>query len=227
GMPQEILYRFDIVGFDPRGVGASTGVTCIGDVTPGSGSLQQCISSAGDYLSYLGTPNVARDLDKIREAVGDAKLNYLGYSYGTALGGVYADMFPDHIRTMVLDGSVDPAAGNVNTTKEYGDDFYAEQDFDGTVDIFLKLCDATKGCALGPDAQDALDKVRADVASLPVAYFAGTKSVSKSELDDIIVESMYTVGFWPFLAIALDDAATATPPRSPRSPATWSSATRP
>ncbi|MCU1396378.1 MAG: putative tripeptidylaminopeptidase [Ilumatobacteraceae bacterium] len=206
-MPQQILDRFDIVGFDPRGVGASTGVSCNGDVTPGSSSLRQCIASTGDYLSYLGTPNVARDLDMIRAAIGDAKLSYLGYSYGTALGGVYADMFPGHIRALVLDGSVDPAAGKVNTTKHYGDDFYAEQDFDGTVAIFVKLCDATTDCALGPDAQAMLDKVRGDVAKLPVAYFSGTKSVSASDLDDIIVESMYTVDDWPFLAIALNDAA--------------------
>ncbi len=75
---------------------------------------RSCVDGSGDLLPYLGSPNVARDMDQIREAVGDAQLTYLGYSYGTALGAVYAQMFPDHVRALVLDGPVDPAAGEFN-----------------------------------------------------------------------------------------------------------------
>ncbi len=107
-LPENLKARFDLVGFDPRGVGASTPVDCVGDdakdaeadldPTPDtpdeitaivdrlSASAKACAEAQGDLLPYVGTMNVARDLDRLREAVGDEKLTYLGFSYGTSLG---------------------------------------------------------------------------------------------------------------------------------------------
>ncbi len=123
--------RFDLVSWDPRGVGASTAVTCGGSTDalvqsdPDPDTLDEqmaldnaaaaivsdCATTAGDLLDHLGTADVARDLEAIRLALGDEPLNYIGFSYGTSIGQQYADRFADNIRTMVLDVVIDPALG--------------------------------------------------------------------------------------------------------------------
>ena len=205
-MPTAIRDRFDIVGFDPRGVGRSTAVKCPDGFDSSADSFQACIKATGDLLKNLGTPNVARDLDMVRRAVGDDKLTYLGYSYGTALGGVYADMFPDRVRALVLDGAVDPKAGAVNSTHDYGDDFYAHQDFERTINVFLQLCDATGKCAAGPDSRTLLDRVESSVRDLPTTFFKGGKALSRTDVDDVVVAAMYSATYWSALAVALSDA---------------------
>ena len=146
GLPASATYdalaqRFDLVGFDPRGVGASTPtIECADDddlpglfdaattapdpVEGPRGALEEgrrfarsCQQASGDLLPLVGTEYVARDLDLLRAAVGDEKLSYLGFSYGTYLGTVYADLFPDRVRAVTLDGAVDP--------NEYGRDLLA------------------------------------------------------------------------------------------------------
>ncbi|MCU1367640.1 MAG: hypothetical protein JWN39_3279 [Ilumatobacteraceae bacterium] len=208
--PSTILDRFDLVGFDPRGVGASSPVRCPASFDPDDNSYDTCIPANRDVLPYLGTPNVARDMDVIREAVGDTQLTYLGYSYGTALGAVYADLFPDRVRAMVLDGAVDPDAGLSNTPTG-GTDFYADQDFDGTIAAFEQLCDASPSCAAGPHSADLLARVRKGIRNLPTSHFPASASplggrLNKSDIDDLMVNAMYSSFDWPILAIALEDA---------------------
>ncbi|MCU1392815.1 MAG: hypothetical protein JWM34_1243 [Ilumatobacteraceae bacterium] len=203
--PQSVLDHFDIVGFDPRGVGASAALTCPAASVPSSGSYDACIDPNIDVLPYLGTPNVARDMDSIRAAVGDAQLTYLGFSYGTALGAVYADLFPDRVRAMVLDGSVDPDAG-ISNTPEGGSDFYADQDFDGTIAVFEKLCDASTACAAGPDSHALLNRVRHDIRDLPTTEFPSGGHLTRTDVDDLMVNAMYSAFDWPLLGIALKDA---------------------
>jgi pimeloyl-ACP methyl ester carboxylesterase len=131
-MPAPVRRHFDIVSFDPRGVGASRPVQCVDDATfeaawqedptpngpgdlpgfyDGSASsvdlVAECITRNGEWLARVGTRNVALDLDRIRAAVGDEQLTFLGYSYGTLLGALYAEEFPDRVRAMVLDSAVD------------------------------------------------------------------------------------------------------------------------
>ncbi len=205
--PQSVLDRFDIVGFDPRGVGASAAVTCPTSFDPERNSYDDCIDSNVGVLPYLGTPNVARDMDQIRAAVGDEQLSYLGFSYGTVLGAVYADLFPGRVRAMVLDGAVDPDAGLSNTAAGGGSDFYADQDFDGTISAFEDLCDVAAACAAGPHTRDLIERVRAEIRDLPTAGFAGGSGpLSPSDVDDILVNAMYSAFDWPILATALADA---------------------
>ena len=136
-MPASIRERFDLVGFDPRGVGASTpAVWCNSDAdndrqraddqvdyTPeGVAHIEsetkdfvaRCVEKMGDeFLANVGTSNVIKDLDAMRAALGDQKLTYLGYSYGTRIGSAYAEAYPQNVRAMILDGAVDPNADPV------------------------------------------------------------------------------------------------------------------
>jgi pimeloyl-ACP methyl ester carboxylesterase len=126
---------YDFVGFDPRGVGHSAPISCIdpqefvkapkADPVPDSEAdklgqrklakeyADGCAERSGDMLPQMTTPNTARDLDVIRAALGEKKLNYLGVSYGTYLGAVYGTLFPGHVRRMVVDSVVDPARDNI------------------------------------------------------------------------------------------------------------------
>ncbi len=204
--PTDVLDRFDIVGFDPRGVGRSTAVECPDDFDAAADSFQACIDLTGELLSYLGTPNVARDLDMIRRAVQDQQLTYLGYSYGTALGAVYADMFPHRVRALVLDGAIDPDAGLSNVDGGGGYDFYAEQDFEATVEVFHTLCDATSVCSAGPNSRELVDRVYDNVRETPAPFFANGETLTRADVDDILYTSMYSAYNWATLGIALKDA---------------------
>jgi pimeloyl-ACP methyl ester carboxylesterase len=131
----EVRARFDVIGFDPRGVGASDPTTCFprqareeaflarqkfsfpykawqeNRFTLQSAKLgAMCTATSGDRLAHMSTANVARDMDLLRQAVGDEQLSYVGYSYGTHLGATYAKLFPENVRALVLDGTVVPDA---------------------------------------------------------------------------------------------------------------------
>ncbi|MFL3016755.1 MAG: alpha/beta hydrolase [Acidimicrobiales bacterium] len=122
-----VFSNFDVIGFDPRGVGSSTQVLCPNDpdsdeswlVEDGGDTTElfagatehvaECLEMSGELFHHVGTNNVARDMDSIRVAVGAEKINYFGYSYGTRIGAVYAaSLFPERVRAMVLDGPVSP-----------------------------------------------------------------------------------------------------------------------
>jgi pimeloyl-ACP methyl ester carboxylesterase len=128
-LPAEVLDRYDLVGFDPRGVGQSTPVTCgmTADTPPdlqvpfpapdgsidrniafGRQTARDCARLSGPLLPFITTANTARDMDRIRAALGERKLSYLGYSYGTYLGAVYTSLFPRHSDRIVLDSAIDP-----------------------------------------------------------------------------------------------------------------------
>src|SRR5919197_1011403 len=129
----EVRAKFDLVGFDPRGIARSTAYHCFGTdkqwapyftpfTFPSNAAEEQIWINADLYLDsscaqrgtkigdHMATADVARDLDVLRDAVGDAKLNYAGVSYGTMLGQTYANMFPNKIRAMIIDGVLDPIA---------------------------------------------------------------------------------------------------------------------
>jgi pimeloyl-ACP methyl ester carboxylesterase len=164
-VPSEIRSRYDLVSFDPRGVGASRPVECVTDAQsdalaaqdPTANSeadlpafyndsnapvdlIQACIDRNGEWLAQIGTRNVARDLDRLRAALGERKLDYLGYSYGTVIGAVYAQMFPTDVGRFVLDSPVDMS---YTAIEELEND---ASGFEHALDAFLADCKARTAC---------------------------------------------------------------------------------
>jgi pimeloyl-ACP methyl ester carboxylesterase len=186
--PERLRRRFDLVGFDPRGVGQSAPVRCWSTARyrrafartrsrPSSRALRRtlaeaedfgraCVRASGELLPYVGTQSVARDLDLLRAAVGDDRLTYLGYSYGTYIGTVYADLFPARVRAAVLDGAYDP--------RRYANDPYAYDRgqfvaVEGALSRFLGWCARERaGCRFGAGRpRAALDRLVAGLDRRP------------------------------------------------------------
>ena len=169
-----IMARFDVVGFDPRGVAGSTpAIRCVSDVdfdhartdagvvvtaadaerenAETKDFVQRCVETTGrDFLANVGTANVVRDLDRLRAALGDAKLTYLGYSYGTKIGSEYAEAFPQNVRAMVFDGAMDPAAGALDSLIDQS------AAFQKVFDDYAKNCATQGDCPVGSDPAQAV-----------------------------------------------------------------------
>jgi pimeloyl-ACP methyl ester carboxylesterase len=218
-LPDELRRRFDFVGFDPRGIGASTPVVCtydhdVAENVPFTVSTEDiassCVDGSGDLLPHLGSPNVARDMDEIRAAVGDDQLTFLGYSYGTALGAVYAQMFPEHARALVLDGTVDPAAGefNVDTDSSFRA-AYARQRFDRTQSRLLQECARTLQCPISDHPERALAAIEEQLydGDMPAPRLPGGRHLDLLTYRNVVTQSLYTSASWPYLAYAIDEAA--------------------
>jgi pimeloyl-ACP methyl ester carboxylesterase len=227
GLPRIIRARFDVVSFDPRGSGASAPAVCNPkldslfnlEFTPRDDAgrqalvagvralVAQCQAKAGAELPYLSTERAARDMDLIRAALGDQRLSYLGYSYGTYLGALYADRFPSHVRAMVLDGAVDPA---LDATAEQ---IQQAQGFEQDLDLFLQSCASDTTCPFhrGGNTAAAYDALRARIGATPVrAPGAGKGRVLNGTAFDIGVTWLLYAGrlAWPQLGHALDAAET-------------------
>jgi pimeloyl-ACP methyl ester carboxylesterase len=221
GRVSSLAERFDLVSFDPRGVGRSAPVKCISDADldasfgyepdpvsdasfQGVVSLSRKIADAcsakyGEQLSLFSTEQTARDIDALRAALGEQKLNFLGYSYGTLLGGVYAELFPKNIRTMVLDGAVDPTQTPVQSTEGQAGGF--ELAF-GNFTTWCKQ-NAAK-CPISADPRgavlSALDKARTS----PVKGTDG-RSATAGWVFYAIVSTMYSQNSWQYLAQGIGD----------------------
>ncbi len=218
----DIRDRFDIVSFDPRGVGESSPVVChdslqelvAADPDPDNDAEWQhakdvskkfaddCQAKYGDVLPYLGTKNVARDMDRIREALGESTLNYIGYSYGTSIGAVYADMYPTHVRSMVLDGGTDLSLGfeDVNRTQMIG--------FERALTAYLADCKA-KSCPLaanGAEPRDAITAVLKSAEASPIPAKGADRPAGPGEAELGILSAMYSKQSWNSLTRALQDA---------------------
>jgi pimeloyl-ACP methyl ester carboxylesterase len=216
-MPDEITERFDIVGVDPRGTGASE-IDCGGDFTELYGLdhsidspedqtallaesqayVDGCEQAVGDLLPHLGTVDNARDLDAVREALGDDQLSYLGYSFGTALGQAYAEEFPERVRAMVLDAVVELGPTGVDLAEEQA------VGFESALRAFADDCNARESCPLAPDAMAAIDELNRQVEAQPIS--AEPRDLGPGELGLALAEPLYDEGLWPSLADAVDDA---------------------
>ncbi|BCY14304.1 alpha/beta hydrolase [Actinoplanes sp. L3-i22] len=223
GLPTEITDRFDIVGFDPRGVSRSSPIKCISDgdqdasfaADPDPVSQAEfdqvaalnkkiadgCGQKYGDQLTNFSTEQAARDMDALRAAVGDPKLTYLGFSYGTLLGATYAQLFPKNIRALVLDGAVD-------ATEDYiqGSETQAKG-FERAFANFTTWCkaNATK-CPIAADPRGAVTDAMAKAEKSPVAYRDGRKATAGWIFVGLI-SSLYTESGWTTLAQAISDLA--------------------
>jgi pimeloyl-ACP methyl ester carboxylesterase len=215
-LPDDITERFDIVGVDPRGLGGSD-IDCGGDFTElygvdysidspedettlldvSSAYIDGCETAAGDLLPHLGTANVARDIDAVRAAMGDEQLNYLGFSYGTAIGQVLADMFPDRVRAMVIDGVLELGPTGTELAAEQA------RGFEDAFAAFADDCDADPSCPIAPDATAALDELSARVEQEPIP--GSPRDLGPGELSTGLALPLYSQSLWPRLADAIAD----------------------
>ncbi|WP_235502447.1 MULTISPECIES: alpha/beta hydrolase [unclassified Kitasatospora] len=158
--------RFDLVGFDPRGVASSAPVRCLDDKAQdawdssdarngsrGKTLADGCAANSGKLLAHVGTRDAARDLDVLRAALGEPKLNYLGFSYGTYLGTRYAEQFPEKVGRVVLDGAVDPLTTTFDST------VLQSISFEKSLRAFAADCAGQAQCTLGKDPAKAAEKL--------------------------------------------------------------------
>jgi pimeloyl-ACP methyl ester carboxylesterase len=220
-LDHNVAAAYNIIGFDPRGVGASvpalrcdpsffSGVRP--DYIPASQAAEQvligraktyaadCERRFGWLLPYLTTADAARDMDSIRAALGQQKISYLGYSYGTYLGQVYATMFGNRVRQMVLDSTVDPRGA------WYADNIAQDYAFEGRIQAFFSWVAAHAArYQLGTtraQVQRAWYRARAQLAAHPIPGPAGPM-VGPDEFDDTMLQGGYSNALWPGLAAAL------------------------
>ena len=223
--PTGVLEHFDIVGWDPRGTGHSASVDCTDDLdfffgvdhSPDDPAEVDAQLEAGreladdcknardsELLPYLASSATVDDMDSIRAALGEDQISYLGFSYGTYIGALYADKYPERVRAMVLDGPVDPSLGFEELARDQG------VGFDSALNAFLDDC-ARNDCGFGgDDPHGAFTRLMAQIEaeSLPGEVDGESRTLGPGEADIGVAEALYGgVPAWPDLARALNDAA--------------------
>ena len=238
---EELRGAYDIIGFDPRGVGQSTPITCwtndeikqhlanpsddAGPTDPlkgvtyknvpaqdkidrGAANAARCAqhSQVPELLDHVGTRDVARDLDILRATNGNTKLNYLGISYGTRIGAIYADLFPDRVGRVVLDSAMDPS-------KRSGGEIRAEQITfsEGALRQYVEHCQAQNGCPLTGSTDEAIAQLAAFVDSLdknPLTAPDSDATVNTQDATAIIQRLAVKQPDWDALTAMLTPAIT-------------------
>ncbi len=211
---------YDIVGFDPRGVGASTPVRCYSDPStldhylydilpgqPGSDEWyaestkastdfgQECLEHTGPLLQYVDTASAARDLDLLRAVLGDRKLNYLGYSYGTFLGATYAQLYPHNTGRLVLDGALDPSASEFDVTEAQA------KGFEGAMRAFLADCLTASDCPFQGSVDQAMQTIHMLFDRLDASPLLGSdgRELGSSTMFLATIYPLYNPDNWPAL----------------------------
>src|SRR6201986_1588344 len=221
GISPQVAATYDIVGFDPRGVGGSSpALSCDPnffkgvrpDYIPANAAAEQvlinraksyataCEQRFGWFLPYETTANTARDMDQIRQAFGVKQVTYYGFSYGTYLGQVFGTLFPGHLRRMGLDSTVDPHGA------WYADNISQDYAFQGRIEAFfawIAKYDSTYHLgATAAQVQASYYKIRAKLEKKPVDGPDGPL-IGPDELDDTILLGGYLNAVWPAFAQAL------------------------
>ena len=215
--------QFDIIGWDPRGTGLSTpAVDCIDDYDPYFGIdsppndeaaeaemvrvtqefVDLCIERSGDILPYISTEASARDMDAIRAALGEEKITYFGFSYGSELGATWVTLFPNTVRAAVFDGASDPNASGF-------DQAVAQlKGFEQQLNAFFADCAKRPTCKIynGGEPAALFDKLVADIDAKPLSGPPGRTAVTQGVFYTAVVQAMYSNTLWPQLETALAEA---------------------
>jgi pimeloyl-ACP methyl ester carboxylesterase len=219
----DVRRDFDLVGFDPRGVGHSTpGLRCrtdaefdayrrepMVDYSPAGVAhieglyrqlAQQCVSRMGTaFLANVGTASATRDMDMVRQALGEDQINYLGYSYGTELGTTYLEKFGDHVRSMVLDGAIDPTVGPVEENVEQ------MAGFQTAFNDYAADCARSAACPLGTDPAQFVNRYHALVDPLVAkpGRTSDPRGLSYADATTGTINALYTPAHWKYLTSGL------------------------
>ncbi len=222
---QDLLDRFDIIGWDPRGTGVSQpAIDCVDDYdtyfgldsSPDTSAERQalidvgtefgryCLSKNKELLAHISTESSARDIDSIRSALGETMVSYFGFSYGSELGTTWATLFPDTVRALVVDGAVDPTVGYLQQNLQQA------AGFEATFDTFLAQCSAAPTCAFynDGDAEGAYDALAQNIDAHPITVDPDRTDVTQGVLTTALADAMYDQGYWPQLEQALADLQT-------------------
>jgi pimeloyl-ACP methyl ester carboxylesterase len=224
-LSRSVRQRFDVVGFDPRGVGDSSPVRCLtgprldrwlaADPSPDSAKelatlvaankvfARGCQQRSARLLPNVGTRDAARDIDILRAALGDKQLTYLGKSYGTVLGAVYAELFPANVRALVLDGAVDPSIGARELAREQA------VGFERALAAFLRSCAKDTSCAFRGNGRlgERFDALMAEIESAPLPTSLGGRTLGPGEATLGVVAPLYNRrSGWPALGLGLAEA---------------------
>ncbi|MBF4617371.1 alpha/beta fold hydrolase [Clavibacter sp. VKM Ac-2873] len=223
---RDLQDAYDIVGWDPRGVGASTAVDCVDDAqldsflygeteapagTPAHDAeldqasksfAQSCAARSGSLLQFVDTQSTVHDLDMLRALVGDRQLNYLGYSYGTSIGAEYAQDFPAHVGRMVLDGATDPSASSFDVSLAQTTGFRT------SFESYLAACLAGNGCPFRGSVEEGEQTVATLIDRLdrsPLRASDG-RELDGEVLRSAINSALYSEQQWPALSSAFTEA---------------------
>ena len=220
---QDLIDHFDIIAWDPRGTGESTpAVDCVDtfdeyfglDSPPETPEEKQalidasqafndkCAENSGTILPYISTQASAQDINSLRLALGEEKVSFFGFSYGSELGTTWATMFPETVRAIVVDGAVDP---NASSTEE---GMNQAKGFEGQLATFLKQCSDKTTCAFhnGGKAEAAFDKLVLDIDTTPLEVSKDRTPVTQGVLFTAVAQAMYSDYYWPQLSEALSEA---------------------
>ncbi len=218
---ESLRESFDVIGWDPRGVNFSSPVSCAAsdaeldyfffgeleaepDTPEWDAELlaesirfgQECQANTGELLEFVDTLSTVRDLDLLRHLVGDEQLNYLGYSYGTLIGALYIDTFPERVGRMVLDGPVDPGASQFDLVVNQ------HRGFEEALEAYLVECDLTNSCPFYGSLEERLQGVSDlydELEEDPLRHADG-RLVDDGMLRTAMVTTLYAQSSWPFLS---------------------------
>jgi pimeloyl-ACP methyl ester carboxylesterase len=222
----DVLANFDLIGFDPRGVNHSNAVTCYTDPADRDEYLYgtyddaygtqgwvdelterekdyaaACAENTGPLLAHIDAGSVARDMDVIRAVLGDDTINYLGYSYGTYLGTMYAELFPEKVGRMVLDGAVDPTVSDLDAlaTQMAG--------FESALRAYMADCQSGGGCPFSGDADAGMTQVRELLDGIDAQHLVASdgRPLDSATVGTAIAENLYSDSFWPDMTAMFTD----------------------
>lgn len=219
----EIYERFDVIGFDPRGTGESAPIDCVSDrelddylasepvpdspaevaeyVAGTDAFLGSCVRRSGDLALHVSTHEAARDMDVLRAALGNARLDYIGTSYGTKLGATYADLFPKRAGRMVLDAAVDPQASARSAALQQA------HGFEVALTAYVDDCVASDSCYLGGSRDEALAKIRSFLESVEEKpLVVGDRQLTGGLAFYGLIQPLYSHDLWTDLDDALEAA---------------------